>query len=183
MAENDIVGRLKRCEEAFIIKVVNEYKKKLISLCYNYTFNYHDAEDLSQEVFISVYKNINKFRGECSLSTYIYRIAISKCCDYKRKKNIKNFLGGLIFAYEKTNCDFEETNYIRQCILSLSEKLKVPVLLYYYVGLNQTEIANILNISRKSVEGQIYRAKQKIKKELEKGGCMLCGKNGTVLTK
>lgn len=139
--------------------------------------------NLSQEVFISLYNGIHSFRGECSLSTYIYKIAVSRCMDYKRKKSIKNFLIGL-FAYNKeANCDFEDDNYIRQCILSLSENLKVPVLLYYYIGLNQAEIAEVLNVSCKAVEGRIYRAKQKLKEELEQGGYMSCSKIGTISIK
>jgi RNA polymerase sigma-70 factor (ECF subfamily) len=78
------------------------------------------------------------------------------------------------------NVDLDEKNYIRDCISSLPEELKVPVILFYYTGLNQKEISNILDISQKAVEGRIYRAKQKLKMEFEKEGYQLCKKSETV---
>jgi RNA polymerase sigma factor (sigma-70 family) len=170
LEEDAIVSRLKRHEETAIIEVVDAYKQKIIAFCNHYTNDYQDAEDLSQEIFISLYNSMGFFRGECSLKTFIYKIAVSKCQDYRRKKSIKNFLRGLFTYNRDSNNDFEEDNHIRQCILSLKETLKVPVLLYYYNGLTQAEIAVVLNISPKTVEGRMYRAKQKIKEQLEYGG-------------
>lgn len=181
MGESNIVARLKARDERAIIEVIDLYKQKIIAFCYYYTLNYHDAEDLSQEVFISLYKGIKIFREECSLSTYIYKIAISRCMDYKRKKSIKNFLAGLFRSHTKV--DFEENDHVWQSILSLSENNKVPILLYYYIGLNQIEIAEVLNISVKSVEGRIYRGKKKLKEQLEEGGFMSCSKIGTISMK
>lgn len=183
LGEDNIVARLKTRDEGAIIEVIDRYKKKIIAFCYYYTLNYHDAEDLSQEVFISLYKGIENFREECSLSTYIYKIAVSRCMDYKRKKSIKNFLVGLFRYHMKVDCEFEENDHVWQSILSLSENNKVPILLYYYIGLNQIEIAEVLNISVKSVEGRIYRGKKKLKEQLEEGGFMSCSKIGTISMK
>lgn len=180
MEDLEIVEQLKQGSEECFIQVVDKFKKKVISLCYTYTSDYQEAEDLSQDVFISFYNSIDKFRGDCSISTYIYRIAVSRCLDYKRKKNLKGFLTGLFNVSKEETIDLDERNYVRQCILSLPEDLKTPVVLYYYSGLSQREIADILNITSKSVEGRIYRAKQKLKLEFESGGYMLCSKNGTI---
>jgi RNA polymerase sigma-70 factor (ECF subfamily) len=89
-------------------------------------------------------------------------------------------LTGLFNVPKEAANDIDERNYVRQCILSLPEELKMPVMLYYYTGLSQKEIAEILNISSKSVEGRIYRAKQKLKVEFESGGYTLCSKNGMI---
>jgi len=172
LLEAELIENLKRRDETALIELVNTYKKKITSFCYHYTLNYHDAEDVSQEVFLSFYKSIGSFRAECSLSTYLYRIAISKCLDYKRKKNIGQFLKGLFRYHQEADYDWEETNEVRQCVLALPEKLKVPVILFYYTGLTQAEIANVLSISPKSVEGRIYRAKQKLKVQLQERGCI-----------
>jgi RNA polymerase sigma-70 factor (ECF subfamily) len=87
----EIVEQLKQGSEECFIQIVDKFKKKVISLCYTYTSDYQEAEDLSQEVFISFNNSIDKFRGDCSISTYIYRIAVSRCLDYKRRKNLKGF--------------------------------------------------------------------------------------------
>ena len=175
MQEQEIIQGLKNRNNEVFLELVNSYKKKIISLCYSYTNDYYEAEDLSQEVFISLYNNINRFREECSLSTYIYRITVSRCLDYKRKKSIKGFLTGLLNNYKEDTIDYDDKNYVRDCINNLSEELKVPIVLYYYVGLSQSEIGNVLKISSKAVEGRIYRGKQKLKIEFEKEGYLLCG--------
>lgn len=72
MKEDEIVKALKENNEESFIEVVELYKNKIVSLCYSYTQDYGEAEDISQEVFISIYKGIKNFREEASLSTYIY---------------------------------------------------------------------------------------------------------------
>jgi RNA polymerase sigma-70 factor (ECF subfamily) len=178
--EQDLIEGLKNRDEQCFLEVVNSFKKKILSLCYTYTEDYIEAEDLSQEVFISIYKSIANFRGEAALSTYIYRITLSKCMDYKRKRSIKNFLSGLLSFQASSEENIDDKNYVRECILALPEDLKKVIVLYYYIGLSQKEIGSILNISEKAVEGRIYRAKQKLKIEFEKEGYGLCRKNETV---
>ena len=180
LSEQEIIQKLKKKDKAVFLDIVNVYKKKIISLCYSYTNDYHEAEDLSQEVFISLYKAIDRFREECSLSTYIYRITVSRCLDYKRKRSIKEFLTGLLNSYGEDTIDLDEKRYVRENISRLHEDLKVPIILYYFIGLSQGEIAEILNISEKAVEGRIYRAKQKLKVEFEKEGYSLCRKSEIV---
>lgn len=174
MHEQEIIEGLKNRNNEVFLQVVDSYKKKIISLCYSYTKDYHEAEDLSQEVFITLYNSINRFREECSLSTYIYRITVSRCLDYKRKRSIKGFLTGLLNNYKEDTIDYDDKNYVRDCINKLPEELKVPIVLYYYIGLSQSEIGNIIKVSQKAVEGRIYRAKQKLKIEFEREGYLLC---------
>ena len=181
MEEHQIVERLKNKDNECFIEIVNQYKRKVISLCYVYTEDYFEAEDLSQEVFIALYNNIVTFREECSLSTYIYKISISKALDYKRKKSLKGFLIGLFNTnVAQKECDIDEKNYIRQCISRLSKDLKEAVVLYYYIGLNQKEISKILSVPQKTVEGRIYRAKQKLKVEIQREDVIVCKKSGMI---
>jgi RNA polymerase sigma-70 factor (ECF subfamily) len=177
LEEQEIIQCLRKKDNKIFLEVVNSYKKKIISLCYTYTNDYHEAEDLSQEVFISLYNSIDKFREECSLATYIYRITVSRCLDYKRKKSIKGFLTGLLNSYVENNIDYDEKRYIREQVNKLSEDFKLPVVLYYFIGISQREIGEILKISERAVEGRIYRAKQKLKVEFEKEGYSLCKKS------
>lgn len=176
----NLIYELKQKKESAFIELVNSYKKKVASLCFSYTEDVHEAEDLSQEVFISVFNHINGFRGECSLSTYIYRITISKCIDYKRKKSIKSFLTGLVQLEKSEETDLDDKYFVRQSINELSKDMKTVVILYYYIGLSYKEIGDILNISTKAVEGKLYRAKQKLKLKLEKGGYSTCSKSGII---
>lgn len=175
MSDEDIIKGITQGDEESFISLVDNYKNKIINLCYSFTYDYHEAEDLSQEIFINIYKNAHKFRGESSFPTYIYKISLHKCLDYKRKKSIKSLLKGL-FNIESTYVEEEldEKSYIRKLVCELPEELKIPIILYYFVGLNQNEIGEILKVSTKAVEGRIYRAKKKLKKVLEKEGYGLC---------
>ena len=168
MEEQEFIEKIKTKDENAFIYMVDLYKKRILSLCYSYTSDYYEAEDLSQEVFISIFNNIDKFRGDCSFSTYLYKITTSKCIDYTRKKSIKNFLTGLFTFSKESNSDIDEQNFIRQSIQSLPLDLKTPLVLYYYIGLNQKEISSILNLPLKTIEGRIYRAKNKLKNVIEK---------------
>ncbi len=71
----------KRFEE-----IVKTYEKKVYRTAYKTAQNPHDAYDITQEVFISIARNLNSFKGESSLSTWIYRITANKCIDYGRKQ-------------------------------------------------------------------------------------------------
>jgi RNA polymerase sigma-70 factor (ECF subfamily) len=77
-------------------------------------------------------------------------------------------------------CDVDEKNYIRQCISSLPKDMKEVVVLYYYIGLNQKEIAKVLNVSSKTIEGRIYRAKQKLRIEIQREDVVVCKKSGMI---
>jgi len=176
-----IISKLKQADDECFIEVVNNFKKKIISLCYSYVKDYQEAEDLSQEVFITLYNNIQRFRGECSLSTYIYRITISRCLDYKRKTKFKSILTNLMEIRKVSETvDIDDKNYIRECIRKLPDDLKIVIVLYYYIGMSQKEIADILDITTKTVEGRIYRAKKKLKKEFIEEGNIVCSKRGMI---
>jgi len=170
LIEEDIINGLKKGDEDCFVEFVNNYKKKVISLCYSYTKDFQEAEDLSQEVFISLFKSINNFRGDCSFSTYVYKVTVSRCLDFKRKRSIKDFLTGLVSKQGYFEENLDDKNFIRDCIKALKEELRLPIILHYYIGLNYKEIGEVLNTSSKAVEGRIYRAKQKLRIEFEKGG-------------
>lgn len=178
MGEEALIRGLKEGDEECFIEMVNSYKKKVISLCYSYSRDYQEAEDLSQEVFITIFRSIYNFRGDCSFSTYIYKVTVSRCLDFKRKRSIKDFLTGLIAQHGTVNEDIDEKNFIQECIKSLKEELRLPIILHYYIGLNYKEIGEILNASEKAIEGRIYRAKQKLRVEIEKGGYEEWSRNG-----
>lgn len=181
LCEEELVNRIRDGDEEAFIEVLNSYKRKVASLCYSHTLNYHDAEDITQEVFVSLYKSIKNFRGDSSLSTYIYKISLSRINDYMRKRKVKNLLSGLFRENEKREgIEIEDKSFVRDCVLELPKDLRLPVVFYYYIGLNQKEIGEVMGISQRSVEGRIYRAKQKLRNNLERGGEAFCSRNGMI---
>ncbi|WDC84697.1 sigma-70 family RNA polymerase sigma factor [Caloramator sp. mosi_1] len=80
---------IKQDRSAEIEYLIDEYGDDILRLCYIYTKDYSQAEDLFQEVFIKVYKNIDKFRQDSDVYTWITKIAINTCKDYLKSAWIK----------------------------------------------------------------------------------------------
>lgn len=180
MSDEDILQKLLKGNEEAFAEIVDLYKNKIISLCFSYTKSFQEAEDLSQEVFISFFRSLPNFKGNCSISTYIYKISISKCMDYKRKSSVKQLLMGLISSSRSNENIKDDNSYVRDSIMKLPEDLKKVIILYYYTGLSQKEIADVLDVPVKTVEGRIRRAKQKLRKEFEEEGYSVCSKSGII---
>ena len=89
MDEKELVQQLKRNEPGAFKTVVELYQDRVLNTCFRFLFNREDAEDVSQEVFIEVYRSIASFRAEAKLSTWIYHIAVTRSIDLIRKKNRK----------------------------------------------------------------------------------------------
>lgn len=184
---NDIEKALiEKCKngniEAFE-KLIFDYQKKVFNLCYRYLENYHDASELAQEVFIKVYKSIDSFKGESSLSTWIYKIAASACIDELRRRkrrimpiedydhiNKKSELTDNHFSpheqYEKNEVKRE----IQEAISQLSEEYKTAIILRDIQGFSYDEIASIVGIPLGTVKSRIKRARNAIKEYLSNGG-------------
>ena len=183
MQENELVNRLKNGDEEAFRIIFNDNQKKVINACYRMVNDIETAEDLTQEVFIKVYSSINQFRGESQLSTWIYRIAITKSLDHlraqKRKKRmaILKYLSGDeekqidIEAPKDQNPDIiidnsERMKILNDAINTLPENQRVAFSLSKYDEMSSKEIAEVLSTSISAVESLIHRAKKNLEKRL-----------------
>ena len=160
--------------------LILEYQHKTVNLCYKFVNDSDDANDIAQEVFIELYKNIKSFRGDAKLSTWIYRIAVNKSLNFirdnKKFKDVEKFNGelyklpGTIGEYS----DNPETIYINKrrkqlfdrIITYLPENQRTAFILSKIEGLSQNEISETMGISVKAVESLISRAKENLRKRL-----------------
>ncbi|MCX7845288.1 MAG: sigma-70 family RNA polymerase sigma factor [Dictyoglomaceae bacterium] len=169
--------------EAFNI-LVKRYEKKVLNILYLQLGPINELEDLAQEVFIKIFKNINKFRGEAQFSTWLYRIVLNLSYDYKRKnKNIFSLDDNIDYESEETFEDIIPTTEedpekvlekleiqrkIREAIKSLSKDYQEVLILREFEGLSYDEIARILNCPIGTVESRLFRAREELKKILIK---------------
>lgn len=159
-------------ESAFRI-LVNRHKDKVRNLIYLQLGNTDYVDDISQEVFISVYKKLHHFRFESQFTTWLYRITVNKCYDHIRKTKVKNFFhtisedeeDKISFNEDPDNFDLKEL--IQAAISKLPEKLKTPLILRDYDGLSYQEISDILDAEIGTVKSRIFRARESLKKILE----------------
>lgn len=134
-----------------------EYFDKVYYKVLTIVKNSSDAEDISQEVFISVYKNLNKFRDESNIYTWIYRIAINKTYDFFKRKKIEFEINEeVLLIPDELNSD---TKLILEEKLKLiSDKEKEIVILKDIYGYKLKEIAEMKNINLSTIKSIYYKA-------------------------
>lgn len=183
MPEEIQLSKLKSGDFKSFKALVDEHQKKVLNTCNRFVNNREDAEDLTQEVFIEVYRSLSNFRGDSKISTWIYRIAVTKSLDYLRKKKRKKRFGTLknIFSEENpaiqvkssessnpdTNLENEDRiRILNEALGSLPENQRTVFTLSKYDEMSYAEIAEIMDTSLSSVESLIHRAKVNLKKKL-----------------
>lgn len=159
------------------------YQQKVFNTAISLVQDHGMAEDISQEVFVTVYKSIAGFNESASLSTWIYRITVNKCLDHIRSKNRQKNRGffSMIFnkedgapvvdkpVFEHPGIQLEQKEKARhlfQAIETLPENQKTVFVLAHIEELPQKEIAEIMNMSLKAVESLLQRAKGNLRKKL-----------------
>lgn len=141
-----------------------------------------DAEDVAQEVFVAVYRTIDGFRGEAKLSTWVYRIAVSKSLGWLRKANRKKRLGMLTRLLGHQNDpglavtgsfhpgvlleNKEKAAVLFAAIDRLPEKQRVAFTLNKVEGLAYREIMEVMGLSLAAVESLLHRARKNLQKSL-----------------
>jgi RNA polymerase sigma-70 factor (ECF subfamily) len=177
MDDKQLVDNLIQGDEKSFRMMVNEYRQTVVNVCFRIMLNTEDAEDIAQEVFVEVFFSIKKFRGASKLSTWIHRIAVSKCLDEikirNRKKRIAMFgkttgldevvhwLSGNDFA-DNHIIHSEEMEKLNIALNKLPEKQRVALALSKIEGLSNTEISEILEKSVSSIDSLVFRAKQNL---------------------
>lgn len=161
-------------------QLILQYEKRIYNYCYRMTNSQEDAEDLAQEIFIKVYKNLKSFKGNSKFSTWIYRIAYNTCIDKYRKKEVATVSLTLNSDEEEKEIDLpsndplpeerivsrEEYDVVCECISELKPEYKNAVILRDIQNYTYDEIAEILNIPLGTVKSHISRGRAALRDAL-----------------
>lgn len=159
--------------------LVSRYQGKIFSFVFRMVNLNEDARDLTQEVFLQVYRALGQFRGDSGFSNWLYRIASNKCLDFLRR-NRKNksveFDDNLyqIPQDNRLNSDNPEHVYfyeekirrLRRMISGLPDRYRIVIVLFHYENMSYQQISDTLNIPVKTVATRLYRAKLLLKEIL-----------------
>ena len=146
--------------------------------------NTEDAEDITQEVFIQVYHSVQQFKGDSKISTWLYRITVSKSLDFLRSKKRKKRFAFVqsLFGTESTEPLVEQATFVHpgvqlenkeragilfKAIDKLPENHKVAFTLNKVEGLSYQEVAEVMQLSVSSVESLLFRAKNNLQDSLK----------------
>ncbi|WP_339254112.1 sigma-70 family RNA polymerase sigma factor [Sporosarcina sp. FSL W8-0480] len=174
LSNADETSQLADSDEILLNYLMREYATKLKRIAYLYTNDHSECEDIIQEVFVSCYRNLSKFRNESNYETWLTRITINKCKDHLRLWRIKNLIYMPLKQPIKTEGSAEEqfihsenSQEILQQISLLSHKFKEVLILYYFNEMTMQEISETLGINHNTVKSRLLRGKNALLKNLE----------------
>lgn len=180
--ESGIIARCKKQDKYAFIELFKTYERYLYKLCYSYVQNEQDALDLSQEVYIKVFRNISAFDSKLPFHPWFRAVAVNTCLNFKRASRYDSVsLNGSDeddIALEETIAsksnveneilDMELGRLIRENMECLKPKYRMVMTLRYYEGLSYEEIAVLMKEPLGTVKTNIYRAKNILKEKLKK---------------
>jgi RNA polymerase sigma-70 factor (ECF subfamily) len=140
-------------------------------LCYRYVNNHEDAHDAAQEAFLRAYRAIGSFRGDSAFSTWLYRIAVNTCLNFRaaRKPAADELPDALADprpgAQAKVERD-ERSQRVREAVSRLPEKQRATVILKVYHDLTHEEVAGILGSTVGTVKANLFHALGNLRKTL-----------------
>lgn len=155
--------------------LMDKYQEKVYWVIRRMVIEHDAADDIAQETFVKVWKNIRSFKGDSKLYTWIYRIATNEALNYLRKKKKRFFLPIADVEHELTTSLESDTYYtgdeiqlkLQKAILTLPEKQRLVFNMKYFEELKFSEIAEVMQVSVGSLKAQYHHAVKKIEKFLK----------------
>lgn len=150
-------------QENKIENAVKEYTQMVLNIAYTYTKNSYDAEDIAQDVFLSLYRNMWKISSEEYMKAWLIRVTINKSKNHMKTAWIKKRS-----EMPKVQQDLpaDETGDLLNAVLSLDVKYKIPIYLMYYEGYSIKEIAEIVKIKPATIGTRLKRGREILKNML-----------------
>ncbi len=174
--DRDLIERFKRGDPSGFADLIRKYENRIYGLCRHMMGDADDAQDAAQDVFVKVYGNLKTYRPDSSLYTWLYRITVNTCLDYRKKKHPESFedepaIDKLPSARPLPDRLYEskETGHlIEEALRRLPKAFKAVIVLKEIEGLSYEEISEVLHTSVGTVKSRISRAREELKRFLQK---------------
>ena len=187
MTEQELVTRAKTGDPDAFGQLMEQNQNRIYSLALRMVGNPEDAADLTQDAFLSAWRNLEGFQGDSSFSTWLYRLTSNACIDFLRKEKRKRATGTVLSLDDTEDGssldlpDYDadphrqlEQSEVQQAIAdgmaALSEEHRKVLSLREISGLSYAEIADILGLEEGTVKSRISRARLALRKKLLETG-------------
>ena len=153
---------------AAFARLVARYQRMVHALTFRMTGSQADAEDVAQEVFVQAYQQLRSYRAEAKFSSWLYRIGINRCLNWK-KKSARREQAHVDWGDEQRveSPPNDMTEKVQQALLQLDPKQRAAIILTVYEEMNHAEAARVLGCSEATVSWRIFRARKQLKRWLE----------------
>lgn len=182
--DHELMRRIGSGEAAAFKQLVEKYQWMIMKTIYRYIGNYHEVEDLAQEIFFNVYRAAKRYTPKAKFSTWLYRVVANHCLNYRRtlKRSV------LLTSVDNSSPESESPSLqlsqprdqqpeklleqqelhaaLKKAISELPDKQRMSLILYRFEGLSYKEIAEVLGCSLSAVESLLFRAMTSFKKKL-----------------
>jgi RNA polymerase sigma-70 factor (ECF subfamily) len=175
--DNDLIRHAQQGDMDAFRKLVERYQSKTLWIAYQMVGNYEEARDISQEVFIRVYRSLAKFNLSSNFYTWLYRIIINLCIDYLRRQKHNSKAISLEDVGEVKGTDINAEQYLERKELSqeanavlnqLPVQYRLIIILRDIEGFSCKEIEQIVGCNHNTVRWRLFRARQIFKETWEK---------------
>lgn len=173
---DDIIRAIANGDRAAFQWLYDTICDKVYNTALCYTQNNQDAEEITQDVFVSIYRNAAKFRGDAALHTWVYRITINACLNHLKRKKRFAFLRPSDTNLDRPDFDHpgillenkENARILFSEIETLPDNQKTAFILSFIEELPRQEVADVMEITLKAVESLLQRAKKNLRHKLKK---------------
>ena len=173
--DREAIEACQRGDREAFDRLVERYQRDIYRLCYRYVNNHFDASDMAQEVFLRAYKALAKFRGDSAFSTWLYRIAVNTCLNFRSSRrlpsepledDVPDATRGVADRIEQD----ELSQQVREAVGRLPEKQRATLILKIYHDLTHEEVAEILGSSVGTVKANLFHAVANLRRQMGAAG-------------
>jgi RNA polymerase sigma-70 factor, ECF subfamily len=166
------VTRSQNGDHAAFEALIKMHQTMIHSLTFRMTGSAADAQDLAQETFVRAYQQLGSFQGASKFSSWLYRIAVNACLDWRRREKRRadlhtDWSNSHTDTDSNSNAELDDASReVQTALMKLPEKQRAAIALTVYGGKNHAEAAKILGCSETTVSWRIFSARRKLKKLL-----------------
>jgi len=173
LTDYELIQKCLAGQHEYFEELVTRYKKLIFSVVYNMINDKEEVSDVSQEVFLRIYKALDRYDPKYKFSTWAVRIATNLCLDMHRKKKVDSTpidevrdLSDGMDTPEESYLQKERSERIRRAIQELPEKYRTPIILFHQNGLSYDEMTKVLGQPMTIVKNRLYRARLMLREAL-----------------
>jgi RNA polymerase sigma-70 factor (ECF subfamily) len=176
--DETLVLRTRQGDPAAFEALIRQHQRMIYSLTYRMTGSAADAEDLTQETFLRAWRQIGAYRGAARFSTWLYRIAINACLNWRARETLRVEVqagwaetnGAPELGGQTALARNEAGRGVHDALLKLPAKQRAAIMLVFYDGLNHAEAAEVLGCSETTVSWRLFIARKKLRRWLAAAG-------------